>query len=1144
MISPLDDHALRNEALDISHSFIVQAPAGSGKTGLLILRFLKLLIVSEKPEQVLAITFTRKAASEMRDRILTTLHWAKDLEKAKIKPENDFDLQRFEIAKKALARDQEMQWQLLENPSRLRIQTIDSFCFNISSQLPILSRAGVNPRISEQVELCFRDAISNTLHYLESKQSISEDIEKVLVHLDNDIGKIERLLLDLLKNRDQWLSYVLEINSSSNDAKAYTEACIEELVEESILEVRTELEPYEKSLIELTNFSLNNLKNLDPPKHYQIEKLDQLPGKSVSDITHWQPILDLLLTNSGGWRKKVDRRNGFPAENKTNKNNPLPYKKRKEEIITLLERLSGHDDLLKAANYLRLLPSSKINNKQWSFLVSLTRVLVSLSSELVISFRKFGLIDYIEIAAAARTALGSTDNPTDLALSLDLSIQHILIDEFQDTSQIQLDILQQLISGWTPDDKRSLFMVGDAMQSCYGFRNANVGIYLNVQQNGLPQIKVKSLQLQTNFRSNGGIVEWINRHFYSAFPSRPNPSLGAVPFSKSVAINPKPKSFSVSTELISYENSENIRAKEEEACQVVNAILEIRKKSADDSIAILTRSRSHLTMITSELRNRKIEWLSTDIDRMGAMQVTEDLLSLTKALLNPYDRLSWLSIMHAPWTGLLISDIHAVAQGPQQYSIWAYINEPKGIKNISNDGKKRLNDFIECVNPAMQYRYRTSLRELVQTCWELLRGAAVIKNRKEQTCAAEYFNLLDEHESAGGINNLEYFQEQVYNSFIPDLENSNLSSKFKPIQILTMHKAKGLEFDHVIIPGLANTPGSDEKSLFTWHERLNKCGEPKLFIAARTETGAEDDELYRLIRHEKQNKTLLENTRLLYIAITRAKKSAKLLGTIFLNKKKELKIPSQSLLSCIWRELNRESLDFKIQNVNCFVRKSTPPNPTLLSHSTPVTRLRQTKGLTQEERNYLKSKDQNIVYEKTEEHKRENYRYACTGDLIHEFLESYVHSKNKNLFLRERERFIDYWKLKLENFSETTDELNKSLCFIEETIKKTTSNEDLKWIFDNSITDSRSEFSISAIQNGQPKTYIIDRTFIDKENIRWIIDYKTGNPDNQNEPEFVERQSKIHAPQLNQYKALFNKLESRKIKTALLFTAIPKLVEI
>jgi hypothetical protein len=76
------------------------------------------------------------------------------------------------------------------------------------------------------------------------------------------------------------------------------------------------------------------------------------------------------------------------------------------------------------------------------------------------------------------------------------------------------------------------------------------------------------------------------------------------------------------------------------------------------------------------------------------------------------------------------------------------------------------------------------------------------------------------------------------------------------------------------------------------------------------------------------------------------------------------------------------------------------------------------------------------------------------------------------------------------------------------------------------------------------KTYIIDRTFIDQEGVRWIIDYKTGAPKDGNETEFVERQSILHAPQLIQYKELFGKLESRQIRTALLFTSIPKLVEI
>ena len=127
------DQLERDQALNIKKSFIVQAPAGSGKTGLLTLRFLRLLSVCEQPEQILAITFTRKAASEMRDRIINTLWWAAEYIGNSTSIKNNYDALRLKIAKAALSRDQELKWQLLNNPSRLRVQTIDSICFYLGT---------------------------------------------------------------------------------------------------------------------------------------------------------------------------------------------------------------------------------------------------------------------------------------------------------------------------------------------------------------------------------------------------------------------------------------------------------------------------------------------------------------------------------------------------------------------------------------------------------------------------------------------------------------------------------------------------------------------------------------------------------------------------------------------------------------------------------------------------------------------------------------------------------------------------------------------------------------------------------------------------------------------------------------------------
>ena len=114
----------RLQAILPDQSFIVQAPAGSGKTGLLIQRYLRLLATVDAPEEILAITFTRKAAAEMQGRVLHALDSARNGEV----PAQEHERLTYDLAATSLMHSEKLGWDLSENPGRLRIQTIDSLC--------------------------------------------------------------------------------------------------------------------------------------------------------------------------------------------------------------------------------------------------------------------------------------------------------------------------------------------------------------------------------------------------------------------------------------------------------------------------------------------------------------------------------------------------------------------------------------------------------------------------------------------------------------------------------------------------------------------------------------------------------------------------------------------------------------------------------------------------------------------------------------------------------------------------------------------------------------------------------------------------------------------------------------------------------
>jgi len=200
----IPDSGARRRALDPAGSFIVQAPAGSGKTGLLIQRYLRLLASVEHPEEIIAITFTRKAAGEMRERVLEALAQAR----SGTASASEHERTTLELAAAALARDTEAGWGVTENPARLRIQTIDSLCAALTRQMPMLSRFGSQPESVEDARALYVEAARATLGMVEGDEAVAQDVERLLTHLDNDVGRIEGLLAEMLRRRDHWLRHV------------------------------------------------------------------------------------------------------------------------------------------------------------------------------------------------------------------------------------------------------------------------------------------------------------------------------------------------------------------------------------------------------------------------------------------------------------------------------------------------------------------------------------------------------------------------------------------------------------------------------------------------------------------------------------------------------------------------------------------------------------------------------------------------------------------------------------------------------------------------------------------------------------------------------------------------------------------------
>ncbi|MEW6446055.1 MAG: UvrD-helicase domain-containing protein [Pseudomonadota bacterium] len=1193
-MTPVPDAAVRERALDPRLCCIVQAPAGSGKTELLIQRMLVLLAEVERPEEILSITFTRKAAGEMRTRVLRALREAGQPLAEDAPPHLVRQRAR---ARAALARDRQQGWNLLAQPARLRIQTIDGLCAGLAARLPLSARLGAQATIAEHADELYREAAARVLERIEDAPDNQDQgggeaaaLEILLAHLGNDLERVRGLLAAMLGKRDQWARHVL---ARAPGQGAQVAASVRMALEDA---VRRMIEDELRALGVLFPSALRDetrgvaailcahLMDIEvaPDDRRLLWDVPGWPASGADGLARWQGLADLLLTKDGDWRKSMNSSNGVPApsEKGIDKDAKAARTAFKQRVGELLDALRGHPDLAPALHATRAMPEVSYRDGDWAVLEALIDLLRLALAELTVLFAARGEVDFVETAQGALRALGEPDAPSDLLLAFDYRIRHILIDEFQDTSHTQFELLERLLAGWQPGvepfreaEGRSLFLVGDPMQSIYRFREAEVGLFLRAQREGVAcgggQLRLDALTLSTNFRSQAGIVEWVNEVFPKVLAERENIAEGAVPYTPSQAHHPRAGGEAVGFHLFPVRRDEDAaRAPPErgarEAARVVEcvraALAEIEADAAlkpvDCSVAILVRTRGHLVRILPVLRAAGIPFQAVEIEQLAAQPMVQDLLALTRALLHPADRIAWLAVLRAPWCGLSLADLHALVEGVPGV-LWQAMHDDARLAHLSEEGRARLSRLRTVLARALADGGRVSLRRQVEGAWLALGGGACARGGeadagRERDEARIFFDLLD---SLGAECDATTLEESLARLYAPPEGEAR-------VQVMTIHKSKGLQFHTVILPGLARVPRREDSQLLLWLERETRTsGEADLLLAPIRGLGETEAPLYRWIAAVQQARGAYEDGRLLYVAATRAIRRLHLLAETGLDKDGRWSPPKASLLGRLWPGIEArvgEPPDAPDDMDSASLPARTGPDQSgpdraasdvagepLGLRRLPVAwqapappvgvRVRRAETRTPSAKSGAVPDDASAGPEATLGWDDGDALPRHVGVLVHRLLERIALDKTEAWDGSRLRALSPALRRQLHQAGVEAERLDEGLERVLRALENTLADERGRWIL-APHDEARCEWALDARLEGVTIGAVIDRTFI-SEGERWIIDYKTAEPaQGEGVEAFLDRQQAQYCGQLESYAGLLRRLEpERPVRLGLYF---------
>ncbi len=880
----------------------VSASAGSGKTWLLITRIVRLLINGAEPGNIIALTFTRKAAGEMQIRLnerLFEMATADDSELEQLLKLIDCDIDK---NNRAIATG--LYEKLMHSLHPVRIQTFHSFCQDILSRFPLEADVPPGFDLLEDTSLLERQALQTLFDSagLQSKQNASSrltDELDIIMQACNGPDNTQTALHNFLSHRSDWWAYT----SHTRNAVAF--AC-NELTQSLQIDTGSPVEQFLNgvSTQKLKIFAnlLREIKNKTSENHADSIDL-ALKNETCTDEAERNATFNLI--KSAFIKKDGDilvqgRKHSAALEKKLGVENA-------ESFIEL--HLDIADRIQRVNEQLKRLLTLKIN-QAWYFAGN---QYVEIFQQLKRETRQ---LDFTDLEWKCYELLQHADNAHWVQYKIDQRIDHLLIDEFQDTNPTQWHLLSPILEeiAANPEQRpRSVFLVGDEKQSIYSFRRANPALQAQASSWLADNLNARATPLDFSRRSSSAIIHCVNQIFeqkeikaimtgYTTHGTHLNTLPGQVLLCDLFEADEDEESDNV--EPVYFRNplkqprevpGKTLRhAEAEYIAQQILQLTNTPELITDNGVVrpvefgdiiILMRNRTHVDIYEQTLKQHGIAFIGNKKGGLLDNIEIQDLSCLLDTLVTPYNNLAFAQVLKSPIFNASDEDLIQLARyRPAQQKNAAHWYERLLSLVAEPDETTDTHQLSKALQRAAMLlpRWQKMAEQLpVHDCLDKIFSQGNIINRyvaanrqeNKQKVASncQRFLELSLETDSGRYPSITRFLQNLHHlknySSTPPEEPLSQSNESR-VRLMTIHGSKGLEAPVIFLADCNSIPSNKNAyaSLIRWP--ANKS-QPTNFQLQLSKDNT--DQITEKLQQEKLKEQSREELNLLYVAITRAR---------------------------------------------------------------------------------------------------------------------------------------------------------------------------------------------------------------------------------------------------------------------------------